>query len=72
MGISLVALIGIAILIILLVIGVPVPFSFAAAMVFMIISGGYDSSMALLFVYYKLNTIILLAMPLHNGWWHNG
>lgn len=64
MGISLLALIGVAILIILLIIGVPVPFSFAAAMVFMMVVGGYDSSMALHFGYYKLNSLILLAMPL--------
>lgn len=61
---SVVALIGIAILIALLVIGVPVPFSFAAAMVFMIVGGGYDSSMALHFGYYKMNSLILLAIPL--------
>ena len=64
MEISQIALIGIAILIALLVIGVPVPFCFAAAMVFMIIAGGYDPSMALHFGYYKLNSLILLAMPL--------
>lgn len=61
---SVVALIGIAILIALLVIGVPVPFSFAAAMVFMIVGGGYDPSMALHFGYYKMNSLILLAIPL--------
>ncbi len=64
MEMSLIALIGIAILVILLVIGVPVPFSFAAAMVFMIVGGGYDPSMALHFGYYKMNSLILLAIPL--------
>jgi tripartite ATP-independent transporter DctM subunit len=64
MEISLIAVAGIAILIVLLVIGVPVPFSFAAAMVFMMVTGNYASALALHSGYYKLNSLILLAMPL--------
>jgi len=59
-----VSLIGIAILVVLLIIGVPVPFCFATSMVFMLLAGNYDPSMALYFGYYKLNSLILLAMPL--------
>lgn len=64
MEISLIALIGIAILVTLLIVGVPVPFSFAGAMVFIMGAANYDPSMALHFGYYKLNSLILLAMPL--------
>ena len=61
---SLLAIIGIIILIILLIIGVPVPFCFAASVVFMIVAGGYDPSLPLHFGYYKMNALILLAIPL--------
>ena len=61
---SMLAIIGIVILIILLIIGVPVPFCFAASVVFMIVAGGYAPSLPLHFGYYKMNSLILLAIPL--------
>lgn len=61
---SLLAIIGIVMLVTLLVIGVPVPFCFAASVVFMIVAGGYDPSLPLHFGYYKMNSLILLAIPL--------
>jgi len=61
---SLLAIIGIVMLIILLIIGVPVPFCFAASVVFMIVAGGYAPSLPLHFGYYKMNSLILLAIPL--------
>jgi len=61
---SLLAIIGIVMLVALLIIGVPVPFCFAGSVVFMIVAGGYDPSLPLHFGYYKMNALILLAIPL--------
>ncbi len=58
------AIIGIIMLVALLIIGVPVPFCFAGSVIFMIIAGGYDSSLSLHFGYYKMNALILLAIPM--------
>lgn len=61
MEISLVALV---ILLVTLVIGVAVPFSFGAATVFLVYAGGYSPDTLIPVGYSKMNTVVLLAIPL--------
>jgi tripartite ATP-independent transporter DctM subunit len=57
-------LIGFIILLVLLLIGVPVPFSFGGAIIWMVVTLGYEPSMLLPTSYSKLSGVVLLAIPL--------
>lgn len=57
-------LIAILMLVVLLIIGLPVPFVFATVVLFLAVVGVYDPAMLLHFGYAKINSMILLAMPL--------
>jgi C4-dicarboxylate transporter DctM subunit len=59
--VSLVILIG------LVMLGVPIPFAFFAALVFLVATHHYDSSFLLPCGFAKLNSVILLAIPLFIG-----
>lgn len=48
----------------LLMMGVPVPFSFAAAVLYMVFTKHYDPSFLLPAGFFKLSSVVLLAMPL--------
>ncbi|MBN1333205.1 MAG: TRAP transporter large permease [Synergistales bacterium] len=56
--------ITILILIFTIVIGVPVVFAFGASLIYMVVAMGYQSGALLSSGYSKLNTIVLLAIPL--------
>jgi len=59
------AIIGnIIILVVLLIAGVPVFFCFAASLVFLVVVGGFDPSFLLPYGFYKMSSIVLLALPL--------
>ena len=59
------AIIGnVVILIVLLIAGVPVLFCFVASLVFLVVVGGYDPSFLLPYGFYKMSSIVLLALPL--------
>ena len=59
------AIIGnIVILVVLLIAGVPVLFCFVASLVFLVVVGGYDPSFLLPYGFYKMSSIVLLALPL--------
>ena len=55
---------ALVLLLLLLVIGVPIPFSFLGSALFLILTEGYDPSFLLPFGYSKMNTIVILAIPL--------
>ena len=56
--------ITILLLVITIVIGVPVVFAFGASLIYMVVFMGYQSGALLSSGYSKLNTIVLLAIPL--------
>lgn len=47
-----------------LIIGVPVPFAFGAATIFLVYMGGYDPGALLPVGYSRMNSVVLLAIPL--------
>ena len=57
-------IIGVIILFVLMISGVPVVTAFLATMVFLIWQGGYDPSFLLPYGFSRINTIVLLALPL--------
>lgn len=59
-----IVLISLIILFLTLIIGVPVPFSFGAATIFLVYYGGYNPSTLIPVGYSKMNTVVLLAIPL--------
>lgn len=52
------------ILLVTLLIGVPVPFSFGAALIYIVTAGGYGIDSLIPAGYSKMNTVVLLAIPL--------
>jgi len=56
--------ISLLILIVALVIGMPVPFAFFGAVTYLMVVGGYDPSFLLPYGFSKMNTIVILAIPL--------
>ena len=52
------------ILLITIVIGVPVVYAFGAATIWMVFSLGYDASFVFTTIYSKMNSVVLLAIPL--------
>jgi tripartite ATP-independent transporter DctM subunit len=52
------------ILIVSLLIGIPVAFSFMITIVYLVFVGGYDPSFLLPYGFSKMNTIVILAIPL--------
>ena len=59
-----IVLIALLILLATLVIGVAVPFAFGAATVFLVYAGGYSPDTLIPVGYSKMNTVVLLAIPL--------
>lgn len=57
-------LITLILLCVLLIFGVPVPFSFLAAAAYLVVAADYAPSILLPYGFSKMNTIILLAIPL--------
>lgn len=57
-------LISLLVLLFTLIIGVPVPFSFGAATIFLVYFGGYGPDSLIPAGYSKLNSVVLLAIPL--------
>ena len=57
-------IITIFLLIFTIVIGVPVVFAFGTSLIYMVVAMGYQSGALLSSGYSKLNTIVLLAIPL--------
>lgn len=57
-------LITISLLIFTIIIGVPVVFAFGTSLIYMVVAMGYQSGALLSSGYSKLNTIVLLAIPL--------
>jgi len=57
-------LISLLILIVVLAIGVPVPFAFGAATIFLVYAGDYSTDSLMSVGYSKINTVVLLAIPL--------
>ena len=51
------------ILVVLLILGVPIPFCFMAALIFIVAIHGYSIDFLLPVGFYKLNSIVLLAVP---------
>ena len=56
--------IGIIMTIILLVIGVPVAFAFGGSLAYMTLALGYSPQMLLPYGFSKVNSVVLMAMPL--------
>lgn len=56
--------ISISILILALCVGVPIPFAFFGAAAYMIYTGGYDPGFLIPFGFAKMNSVILLTIPL--------
>ena len=56
--------IAILLICILLIIGVSVPLAFGGVLIFLSITGGYDVSGFLATGHWKMNSVILLAIPL--------
>lgn len=56
--------ISLIILMAILVIGVPVPFAFGAATIFLVYAGDYSPDTLIPVGYSKINTVVLLAIPL--------
>lgn len=52
------------VLLLLLIVGVPIPFSFLGSALLLIVTLDYDPSFLLPFGYSKMNTIVILAIPL--------
>ena len=52
------------ILLVTIVIGVPVVYAFGAATIWMVFSLGYDASFVFTTIYSKMNSVVLLAIPL--------
>lgn len=59
-----IVIVSIIILLFTLAIGVPVPFSFGAATIFLTYAGGYGPDTLIPVGYSKMNTLVLLAIPL--------
>ncbi|WP_219702102.1 TRAP transporter large permease [Marinomonas lutimaris] len=59
-----IVVIALLILLFTLIIGVPVPFSFGAATIFLVYFGGYSPDSLIPVGYSKMNTVVLLAIPL--------
>jgi tripartite ATP-independent transporter DctM subunit len=59
-----IVLIAVVILLVTLAIGVAVPFAFGAATVFLVYLGGYSPDTLIPVGYSKMNTVVLLAIPL--------
>jgi len=56
--------VSLLILVVLLMLGVPVPFAFLGSVTWIIFSGGYDPSFLLPYGFSKMNSIVILAIPL--------
>lgn len=56
--------IAILILVVTLFIGVPIPFAFFSSAAFLIFTGGYDAGFLLPYGFAKMNSIVLLTIPL--------
>ena len=56
--------IGIIATVILLVVGVPVAFAFGGSLAYMVLSLGYSPQMLLPYGFSKVNSVVLMAMPL--------
>lgn len=59
-----IVIVALLILLVTLVIGVAVPFAFGAATVFLVYAGGYSPDTLIPVGYSKMNTVVLLAIPL--------
>ncbi len=59
-----IVVVAVLVLLFTLVIGVPVPFSFGAATIFLSYFGGYSADSLIPVGYSKMNTVVLLAIPL--------
>jgi len=57
-------LFAVVILVVTLIIGVPVPFCFGAAIMLIVLTGGYQSSFLLPSGYSQISSVVLLAIPL--------
>ena len=57
-------LIAIIVLLITMVIGIPIPLAFMASSIYLIFFAGYDPSFLIPYGYSKMNSIILLTIPL--------
>ena len=56
--------VSIFLLLALLILGVPIPMAFLGTSLWFVFSGGYDPSFMLPFGYSRMNTVIILAIPL--------
>ena len=59
-----ITVISLIILVAALIIGIPVPFAFLATVTYLIFTGGYDPSFLLPYGFSKMNTVVILAIPL--------
>lgn len=59
-----IAVVAVLILLFTLVIGVPVPFAFGAATIYLSVLGGYGADTLIPVGYSKMNSVVLLAIPL--------
>lgn len=55
---------SLVLLVLLLVLGVPIPFAFLGTALLLIFTGDYDPSFLLPYGYSKMNTVVILAIPL--------
>lgn len=59
-----ITVVSLLILVLALVIGIPVPFAFLTAVTYLIFTGDYNPSFLLPYGFSKMNTIVILAIPL--------
>ena len=59
-----ITIVSLLILVTALVIGIPVPFAFLTSVTYLIFTGDYDPSFLLPYGFSKMNTIVILAIPL--------
>lgn len=55
---------SLVLLVALLILGVPIPFAFLGTALLLIVTGEYDPSFLLPYGYSKMNTVVILAIPL--------
>ncbi len=64
MDFSIVTIIAFAIILVLMLIGMPLAFAFATGAIILILYSGIDSSFAIQGVFYRLDSFVLMAIPL--------
>ena len=57
-------LLSLLLLMFVIVVGVPIPFAFIVSSLFIVVTGGYDPSFLLPHGYSKINSVVVLAIPL--------